>query len=36
MCVRVNIHVCYSGHSCMRVRVDVHACVLGWAFLYVW
>ena len=35
MCVRVDIHVCYSRHSCMCVRVGAHVCVLGWAFLYV-
>ena len=41
MCVRVGVHVCYGGRSCVLgwafvcARVDVHVCVLGWAFMYV-
>ena len=35
VCVRLGIHVCYVGNSCMCVRMGVHECVLGWAFMYV-
>ena len=38
MCVRVGVHVCVLGCSCM-CRVGVHVCVLvcvlGWVFMYV-